>query len=115
MKKLTIILIALFYSVVAYSQTSKELIGKWKLVKQTNKGVVTAPKDTYQVFMQGGDFQGLHNGDSKKGKWKLSDDNKVLTIKVSIISIKFKVEYFDEKKRVISSGQTGTLEYEKVN
>ncbi|WP_293907174.1 MULTISPECIES: hypothetical protein [unclassified Sphingobacterium] len=61
-----------------------------------------------------GKFQGIHNGDSRNGKWKLSDDNKTLTIKISIISIKFKIESFDEKKRVISSDKTGTLEYEKV-
>ncbi len=115
MKPFIILLLLLACSSVGYSQTSKELIGKWKLIKQTNKGEVTTPKDTYQVFMEGGEFEGIHNGDSKKGKWKLSEDNKTLTIKISIISIKFKVEYFDAKKRVISSTQTGTLEYEKVS
>ncbi len=53
--------------------------------------------------MPEGKFQGIHNGDSRNGKWKLSDDNKTLTIKISIISIKFKIESFDEKKRVTSS------------
>ena len=112
--KTLVILILVLCSFAGYSQTAKELIGKWKLVKQTNNGVVSTPKDTYQVFMPEGKFQGIHNGDSRNGKWKLSDDNKTLTIKISIISIKFKIESFDEKKRVISSDKTGTLEYEKV-
>ncbi|MFU1855697.1 lipocalin-like domain-containing protein [Sphingobacterium sp. NGMCC 1.201703] len=113
--KIAATLILLLCTFAGYSQTAKELIGKWKLVKQTNvNGQVTTPKDTYQVFMEDGKFQGIHNGDSRNGKWKLSEDNKTLTIKVSIISIKFKVESFDDKKRVISSDKTGILEYEKV-
>ncbi len=109
----TFILVLCSFS--GYSQTAKELIGKWKLIKQTNvDGVVSTPKDTYQVFMEDGKFQGIHNGDSRNGKWKLSEDNKTLTIKISIISIKFKVESFDDKKRIISSDKTGILEYEKV-
>lgn len=109
----TFILVLCFFS--GYSQTAKELIGKWKLIKQTNvDGVVSTPKDTYQEFMEDGKFQGIHNGDSRNGKWKLSEDNKTLTIKISIISIKFKVESFDDKKRIISSDKTGILEYEKV-
>lgn len=100
---------------LSYSQTSKELIGKWKLVKQTKDGKVTTPEETYQIFMDGGTFQGISGKNSRKGKWKLSDDNKVLTVKISIISITFKVDQFDAKKRIISSDKTGTLEYEKIS
>lgn len=50
-------LILVLCSFAGYSQTAKELIGKWKLVKQTNNGVVSIPKDTYQVFMPKGKFQ----------------------------------------------------------
>jgi heat shock protein HslJ len=101
-------------SLVSTAQTSKELIGKWKLVKQTQDGVVKTPKDTYQVFMEGGVFKGIAGDNSRKGKWKLSDDNKELKIKISIISFTFSVDYFDAKKRVITNDKTGTLEYEKV-
>lgn len=96
------------------AQTAKELIGKWKLVKETKNGVVKEPQDTYQVFEEGGTFQGIVGSKSRKGKWTLSADNTNLTIKISIISLKFKVEHFDAKKRIISNEQTGTLEYEKV-
>ena len=99
---------------VSQAQTSKELIGKWKLVKETVNGVVKTPAETYQVFMEDGVFNGINGSNSRKGKWKLSDDNKKLTIKISIISIPFTVDYFDAKKRIISSDKTGTLEYEKV-
>jgi hypothetical protein len=111
------LLITLFLCVIGFvgqAQTSKELIGKWKLVKETKDGVVKTPTDVYQVFMEGGEFKGINGDNSRKGKWKLSDDNKKLTIKISIISIAFTVDYFDGKKRTISSDKTGTLEYEKV-
>jgi hypothetical protein len=98
-----------------FAQTSNELIGKWKLVKETTmSGKVKTPENTFQVFLKGGGFQGISGNDSRKGKWKLSEDNKTLTIKISIISIKFKVDYFDAKKRIISSDKIGTLEYQKV-
>jgi len=99
---------------ICNAQTSKELIGKWKLVKQTKDRVEKTPVETYQVFKDGGEFTGMSDGKSRNGKWKLSDDNKELKISISIISVKFSVDYFDEKKRVITSSQTGTLEYEKV-
>ncbi|WP_025141999.1 lipocalin-like domain-containing protein [Pedobacter jeongneungensis] len=112
--KLVITLLLFVAAFACQAQTSKELIGKWKLVKQTKDGVVTTPTDVYQVFEEGGVFQGINGNSSRKGKWKLSADNKKLTVKISIISIAFTVDYFDSKKRTISSDQTGTLEYEKV-
>jgi len=112
--KTLITLVLCFVGLVSYGQTSRELIGKWKLVKETKNGVVTTPKDTYQIFMEDGVFKGVVGETSRKGKWKLSDDNKSLTVKISIISITFKIEQFDASKRVISNEKTGTLEYEKV-
>lgn len=111
------LLITLFFCLVGLAsnaQTSKELIGKWKLVKETKDGIVKTPKDTYQIFMEDGVFKGVNGEKSRKGKWDLSDDNKALTIKISIISLTFSVDYFDAKKRIITNDKTGTLEYEKV-
>lgn len=102
-------------SITGYAQTSKELIGKWKLVKETKDGVEKTPENTYQVFLEGGKFQGIKGDDSRKGKWKLSDDNKTLTISISVISLPFTVDYFDAKKRIITNDKTGTLEYIKVD
>ena len=112
--KPAILLLFLFAGINVNAQTAKELIGKWKLVKETKDGVVKTPDDTYQVFMEDGKFQGIKGENSRKGKWTLSDDNKELTVKISIVSVKFTVDYFDAKKRTISSEITGTLEYEKV-
>lgn len=112
--KLSIFLFLCLLSFTGNAQTSRELIGKWKLVKQTQNGTVKTPENTYQVFMDGGEFKGITGGDSRKGKWTLSTNNKELTIKISIVSVTFTVEFFDAKKRIISSDKTGTLEYEKV-
>lgn len=112
--KLLLLLSFCLISLASSAQTSKELIGKWKLVKETKDGVVKEPKDTYQIFMEGGKFKGVNGDKSRNGKWALSDDNKALTIKISIISLTFSVDYFDAKKRTITNEKTGTLEYEKV-
>lgn len=109
---ITLIICLACYS--SHAQTAKELVGKWKLVKQTNNGIVSTPENTYQVFSEDGVFNGINGDKSRKGKWKLSADNKQLTIKISVVSIAFSVDYFDAKKRVISSNKTGILEYEKV-
>lgn len=114
MKKLLLATLLLF-SITAFSQTSKELIGKWKLVKQTQNGIEKTPKETYQVFKENGDFVGINGDKSRNGKWKLSKDNKNLKIGISIVKINFSILYFDANKRIISSPETGTLEYEKVN
>jgi hypothetical protein len=112
--RLLIILSFCLISLVSNAQTAKELIGKWKLVKETKDGVAKTPQDTYQIFLEGGTFKGVKGDNSRKGKWNLSEDNKELTIKISIISLTFSVDYFDVKKRIISNDKTGTLEYEKV-
>ncbi len=111
--KLSILLLLCMIGIAGHAQTSKELIGKWKLVKQTG-GPTKMPDNAFQVFKEGGEFTGINGTSSRKGKWILSEDNKKLTIKISIISVKFTVDYFDAKKRIISSDKTGTLEYEKV-
>jgi hypothetical protein len=113
--KLSFLILLCAFGLTSYAQSSKELIGKWKLVKETTTtGVVKTPEYTYQVFLEGGEFLGINGKDSRKGKWILSADNKTLTIKISIVSVKFSVDYFDAKKRIITSDKIGTLEYEKV-
>ncbi len=104
-----------FIGMTAYSQTSKELIGKWKLVKETKDGVVKTPEDTYQVFLDGGRFLRLYGEKSNEGKWNLSSDNKKLTIDMSYLSQTFKIDHFDAKKRVITNEKTGTLEFIKID
>ncbi|MBL0740690.1 lipocalin family protein [Chryseolinea lacunae] len=113
--KLLIASLLFLGAVSVNAQTSKELIGKWKLVKETKDGVDKEIKDdTYQVFFDDGKFEGIVGSKTSNGKWKLSDDNKVLTVKISIIKVKFTIEYFDAKRRVINNDMTGRLEYEKA-
>lgn len=101
----------------AQAQTAKELLGKWKLVKWTNRGKEKSfPDSTYQVFKDGNEFISISEGKEHKGKWKLSKDNNMLTIRSGlIIVVDFKFDYFDSKKRIITADQVGTLEYEKVD
>lgn len=113
--KLLIAFLLCLAGFIGHAQTSKELVGKWKLVKQTKDGIVSTPKDTYQVFIEGGEFNGINGDKSRKGKWKLSEDNKKLTVKISVVSLTFAVDYFEGKKRIISNEKTGSLEYEKVD
>jgi hypothetical protein len=119
MKKLFLALVFLI-GLSTTAQTSKELIGKWQLVKWTKKGKEKSIPDyfktdqVFQVFKENGDFDSLVGDESHKAKWKLSKDNSELTIISILLPIKFKIDYFDATKRVITSPQVGTFEYKKV-
>lgn len=119
MKNLFLLLIGLI-ALSVNAQTSKELIGKWQLVKLTKNGSEKDLKDVYktdqvyQVFTKEGKFQGIVGDKSAKGKWKLSKENDVLTVTVDLIPVKFQIDYFDNEKRIITNDQLGTLEYKKV-
>lgn len=115
MKRAVVVLIFTCLACVAYGQTSKELIGKWRMISETKEGMTKEPKEpTFQVFFADGVFEGIVGEKSRKGKWTLSENNQLLTVKISVINVKFKVEYFDAKKRIISHETMGTLTYEKV-
>lgn len=120
MKKLFFV-IAFLIGLSASAQTSKELIGKWQLVKWTKNG---KEKDiqkrfktdqVFQVFKENGDFESLVGEESHKAKWKLSKDNSQLTIISVILPIEFRIDSFDSEKRVITNAQVGTFEYKKVS
>ena len=120
MKKILFLLFIAFSALTVNAQTSKELVGKWQLVKLTKNGKekdlneVYKTDQVYQVFTEDGKFQGIVGDKSTNGKWKLSKDNKQLTVTVDLIPVKFQIEYFDNTKRIISHEQVGTLEYKKV-
>ena len=117
-KMLQLLVLSVGFSVSA--QTSKELMGKWQLVKWTHNG---KEKDinsyfktdqVFQVFAENGEFHSFIGDESHKGKWKLSKDNSELTISSALIPVKFKVDYFDSGRRVVSYEQLGSFEYKKV-
>ncbi|WP_422356356.1 lipocalin family protein [Roseivirga pacifica] len=120
MKKLVLMLCLIGFGYAANGQTATELLGKWQLVKWVDKGKEKDIQKTYktdqvyQVFQEDSKFQSIIGDKVKDGKWSLNKDNSKLTIKSGLISVKFKIEYFDEEKRVISSSLVGTLEYKKV-
>ncbi len=119
MKKAIFIFIC-FIGFSASSQTQKELLGKWQLVKWTKKGKEKDLQDYYktdqvfQVFKENGEFESLVGDEVHKAKWKLSKDNSELTIIAVILTVKFTIDYFDAEKRVITAPQVGTFEYKKV-
>ncbi len=118
--KLLIVAACTFFAVNANAQTAAELVGKWKMVKWTKnskeKDITSEYKtdQVFQIFMADGSFISLVGSEERKSKWKLSDDGKKLTIRSGIITVPFSVDYFDAKKRVITTDAMGTLEYEKV-
>lgn len=111
------------FSVNVDAQTPTELLmGKWKLVKWTTKkgtekNIVSEfeTDQVYQIFNEGGKFISVVGEKENKGKWKLSKENDVLTIRLKmIIVVDFHIDFMDAKKRIITTDQLGTLEYEKV-
>lgn len=120
MKKFILALVFLIgFSVTG--QTSKELIGKWQLVKWTKNGKEKSIQDrfktdqVFQVFKENGDFESVIGDESHKAKWKLSKDNSELTIISIILPVVFTINSFDNEKRVITNSQVGTFEYKKVS
>ena len=106
---------------LANAQTSKELLGKWQLVKWTKHGKEKSIQKTFktdqvfQLFLENGEFQSLVGDEVHKSKWKLSKDNTDLTITSTLIlPVKFHIDYFDSQKRIMTSEEVGTFEYKKV-
>lgn len=117
-KKLFLALFALIF-VSASAQTAQELFGKWQLVKWVKNG---KEKDiqsffktdqVFQVFNDDRTFESINGGETHKGKWHFSNDNTELTITTTIIPIKFKIDYFDKERRVMTFKDLGTFTYVK--
>jgi len=110
----------LFFSCTMSAQTSKELAGKWQLVKWTHNGKEKDIVDyfktdqVYQLFKADGKFESFVGDDTHHGRWKLSKDNKVLTLTSALMPVKFTVDYFDAAKRIVTYDALGTFEYKKV-
>lgn len=121
MKTTLLTLIFCAFGLTINAQTSKELIGKWQLVRWTQNGKDKDIKDyfktdqVFQVFYDDGKFESLVGDESHKGKWKLSKDNQELTITTTILPIKFHVDSFSDGKRVISYEGIGTFEHKKIS
>jgi hypothetical protein len=119
MKKLILAFVFLI-GLSASAQTSKELIGKWQLVKWTKNGKEKSIEkrfktdQVFQVFKENGDFESVIGDESHKAKWKLSKDNSQLTIISVILPVVFTINSFDSQKRVITNPEVGTFEYKKV-
>jgi len=120
MKKVFLSLICLI-GFLANAQTSKELLGKWQLIKWTQNGKEKNIKSTFktdqvfQLFLEKGKFESLVGDEIHKSKWKLSKDNTELTITSTlIVPIKFHIDYFDSEKRIVTSDLVGTFEYKKI-
>lgn len=121
MKKIVFLALIMLASLSIQAQTSKELIGKWQLIKLSKNGTEKDIKEkfksdqVFQIFNEDGKFTGIVGDKSTNGKWKLSKKNDVLTVTVDLIPVKFQIDYFDSQKRVITHEQLGTLEYKKVD
>lgn len=121
MKTILLAFVLCSFGLTVNAQTAKDLVGKWQLVRWTNNnGKDKDIKDyfktdqVFQMFYEDGKFESIVGDESHKGKWKLSADNKELTITTTIIPIKFHVESFSDGKRVISYESIGTFEHKKV-
>lgn len=117
-KKLFLVLFAIAFICVS-GQTAQELFGKWQLVKWVKNGkekIIQSffkTDQVYQVFNDDRTFESIVGGDTHKGKWHFSKDNTKLTITTTIIPIKFKIDYFDKDRRVMTYKDFGTFTYVK--
>lgn len=121
MKRIVLLFMMLLAVGTVNAQTSKELVGKWQLVKWTHNDKEKDIKDyyktdqVYQIFMPDGKFESHIGDEVHNGKWNLSKDNKELVIKNALIPVKFQIDYFTADKRIITYPQLGSFEYKKIN
>lgn len=120
MKKMLTPLLLCVAAPLSWAQGANELLGKWQLVGMKNaQGQAQSIEETFgtrqvfQVFSSPNVFDGVIGERSLRGKWALSDDGKLLTIKLGGQSYKFPIERFSPQKRVIRSPDQETLSYEK--
>jgi len=117
-KKLFLVLFAIAFICVS-GQTAQELFGKWQLVKWVKNGkekdiqAYFKTDQVYQVFNDDRTFESIVGEDTHKGKWHFSKDNTELNITSALIPIKFKVDYFDQNRRVMTYKDLGTFTYVK--
>lgn len=121
MMKTTFIFVLTFSAfILSKAQTSQELFGKWQLVKWVKNG---KEKDinsyfktdqVYQVFKDDRTYESINGGDIHHGKWHFSNDNSELTLTTALIPIKFRIDYFDKDKRIMTYKDLGTFTYLKV-
>lgn len=121
MKTIVLLFMTLFLTAgTVTAQTSKELVGKWQLVKWTHNNKEKDIKDyfktdqVYQIFMEDGKFDSKIGDELHHGKWSLSKDNKELVIKNALIPVKFQIDYFTADKRIMTYPQLGSFEYKKI-
>ncbi|QLC64803.1 hypothetical protein LPB248_00470 [Flavobacterium sp. LPB0248] len=102
------------------SQTSSELIGKWILIKWTERGRQKDIHDYYktnqvfQVFKENGLFQFIVGDKKYKGRWEISRNNDKLIIVSGVFTTVYSIALFDSERRIETSDGLGTFEYEKV-
>lgn len=121
MKTIVLLFMTLFLTAgTVTAQTSKELVGKWQLVKWTHNNKEKDIKDyfktdqVYQIFIEDGKFDSKIGDELHHGKWSLSKDNKELVIKNALIPVKFQIDYFTAEKRIMTYPQLGSFEYKKI-
>lgn len=120
MKNLITLILFFSATTLLYSQTSQELFGKWQLVKWVQNG---KEKDinksfktdqVFQVFHDDRTYESINGAEVHKGKWHFSKDNTELTLTTSLIPFKFRIDYFDKDKRIMTYKDLGTFTYIKV-
>ncbi|WP_165585099.1 DUF5004 domain-containing protein [Chryseobacterium sp. FH2] len=123
MKKLKTILILTFFVLFcqsAIAQTAQELLGKWQLVKWVKNGKEKDIRSyfktdqVYQIFKDDRTFESVNGSEVHNGKWHFSNDNTELTLTTTIIPIKFRIDYFDSEKRIMTYKDLGTFTYIKI-
>lgn len=118
----TTITVLMIFSSFFFSkaQTWQELFGKRQLVKWVKNGKEKdinsyfKTNQVYQVFKDDRTYESIIAGDVHTGKWHFSNDNTELTLTSSLIPIKFRIDYFDKDKRIMTYKDLGTFTYVKI-
>ena len=120
MKKVMLFAVmAMFFSISASAQSSKEIVGQWRLVSGTDasgkaldvKGMHKS-ENVFNVFKEGGTYMHVAGSKVETGTWTYTDATKELSVKVNDKTNVMKFTSFAGDKATVT-GSGGTMNFVK--
>lgn len=116
MKKSILMLLVLFtFNAISAQETSKNLLGKWKLETVSVSGEthpaldVFGTSEVYQIYKAKNIFNSFMGDQSRNGKWKLSKDEKTIFITGEGEKATFVIISMDKNKMTLELDEEGEL------
>lgn len=120
MKKFILLVVFAFMGTIASAQTSKDIVGKWRLVsgkdtagKEIDVKAMHKSDNVFNVFKDGGTYMHVSGSKVDTGTWTLDAAKKEITVSVNGKTNMWKVDAFS-KDAVTVTGSPGTMNFIRI-